>query len=259
MARQRRGRVPVLGSAPARGRPAPMPTVHDLADHLAPTLDRTRYHAEGDPAGVWLSSDREVRRLGLRLEPGRAPHDWAAAFDAVLIHRPFGLWPARWPDGVGVLAAHRALDDRCSVGLNPALADALGLEPDDEPLRRDGNPIGLVGRPRQPLAAAAAEALIADELGGVDEALGDGPDSVGAIALVGAMTAALVEDAAERGVGLYVTGQIRRPAREAVRETGIRALAVGQGRTEAWGLRHLGRLLQTRWPDLQVLDAGLPG
>lgn len=236
-----------------------MPTVQDLADHLAPHLDRARYHAGGDPAGVWLASDRDVRRLGLRLEPGRAPHDWAAAFDAVLLHRPFGLWPSRWPEGVGVLAAHRALDDRHTVGLNPALAEALGLDPDDEPLRRDGTPIGLVGRLRQPLAAAVAEALVADELGGIEEALGDGPATVGAIALVGAMTPELVEVTAERGAGLYVTGQIRGPARAAVHASGVRALAVGQGRAEAWGLRHLGRLLRDRWPALHVIDAGLPG
>ena len=237
----------------------PVPTVYDLADHLAPRLDRARYHAEGDPAGVWLGSDREVRRLGLRLEPGRAPYDWAAAFDAVLLHRPFGLWPARWPDGVGVVAVHRALDDRLSVGLNPALADALGLDPDPEPLARDGAPVGLVGRLRPPLALADAEARVRAELGGAKAVVGRGPKVVGAVALVGAMTAELVEAAAERGAGLYVTGQIRQPGLAAVEATGVRVVAVGQGRAEAWGLRHLGRLLRERWPEIEVVDAGLSG
>ena len=41
-----------------------MPTVHDLADHLAPLTDRACYHREGDPAGVWIGSDREVSTLG---------------------------------------------------------------------------------------------------------------------------------------------------------------------------------------------------
>ncbi|PAP75839.1 Nif3-like dinuclear metal center hexameric protein [Rubrivirga marina] len=236
-----------------------MPTVHDLADHLAGPLDRARYHAEGDPAGVWLASDREVRRLGLRLEPGRPPYDWAAAFDAVLLHRPFGLWPARWPDGVGVLAAHRALDDRFSTGLNPDLATALGLVADDEPLRRDGNAIGFVGRLTEAGRLDPLVDRVAAEFGGTDEALGDGPGSTDAIALVGAMTAELVEAAAERGAGLYVTGQIRGPAREAVHRCGVRALAVGQERAEAWGLRHLGRLIEARWPDVEVVEAGSSG
>ena len=236
-----------------------MPTVRDIADHLAGPLDRARYHAEGDPAGVWLSSDRAVRRLALRLEAGRPPYGWVGAADAVLLHRPFGLWPDRWPAGVGVLAAHRALDERASVGLNPALAASLGLEADAAPLERDGRPVGLVGRVSGPLGLDAAQSRVEAELGGLDATLGDGPETVAAVALVGAMTAELVEAAAERGAGLYVTGQIRGPAREAVHRLGVRAVAVGQGRAEAWGLRHLGRLVGERWPEVEVVEAGLPG
>ena len=229
------------------------PTVRDLADLLAPHLDRARYHAEGDPAGVWIGSDRPVCRLGLRIEPGRAPYAWADGLDAVLVHRPFGLWPARLPEGVGVLAVHRALDDRMAVGLNPALADALGLIADSEPLCRDGTPVALVGRwPAVPMAEA--EARIADELGGVDEAVGDGPESVGAVALAGAMTDALVREAAARGVGLYVTGQVRRPGVAAAEGCGVRVVAVGQGRTEAWGLRRLGRLVAGAFPGVEIVD-----
>ena len=236
-----------------------MPTVHDLADHLAGPLDRARYHAEGDPAGVWLASDREVRRLGLRLDPGRPPYDWAAAFDAVLIHRPFGLWPARWPDGVGVLAAHRTLDDRFAIGPNDEVPAALGLDVDAEPLRRDGTPIGVVGRLPEAARLGDVEDRVEAEFGGSKARLGNGPKTVEAVAFVGAMTAELVEDVAARGALLYVTGQLRGPAYEAVHRCGVRALAVGQGRAEAWALCRLGRVLQARWPDVEVVDAGWPG
>ena len=235
-----------------------MPTVHDLADLLAPTLDRDRYHREGDPAGVWIASDRPVRRLGLRLEAGRAPFDWAEGLDAVLVHRPFGLWPARLSKGLGVVAVHRALDDRASVGHAPALAEALGLRPDPEPLTRGGKTVGLVGH-LEPEPLAAAVGRVEAELGGSEDALGDGPETAGAVALVGAMTDELVREAAARGVGLYVTGQLRKPARAAVADTGVRVLAVGQDRAEAWGLRWLGRLVRAEWPDVEVVESGLPG
>ena len=235
-----------------------MPTLQDLADHLAPTLDRERYHREGDSAGVWLASDRPVRRLVLRLEAGRAPFDWAEGMDAALVHRPFGLWPARLPDGLGVLAVHRALDDHASVGHTPALARALGLTPDPEPLMRGGNAVGLVGR-WAPASLADAVGRVERELGGSENALGDGPETVEAVALVGAMTDELVRQAAERGAGLYVTGQLRKPAQQAVEETGVRVLAVGQDRAEAWGLRWLGRLIREEWPGVEVVESGLPG
>ena len=231
-------------------------TVRDLEDALAPHLDLERYRREGDPTGVWLGSDRDVRRLGLRLEAGRPPYDWADGLDAVLVHRPFGLWPAMLPAGLGVLAAHRALDDLHSVGHNPALAAALGLEADDDPLMRGGNRIGTVGR-LEPVALEDAVARVEAELGGLEDATGPEPETVEAVALVGAMTDELIEDAAGRGVGLYVTGQVRWKAAPAAERCGVRVVAVGQGRAEAWGLRRLGALLAEAF-DLEVVESDLP-
>ena len=233
------------------------PTVVQIAASLADDLDADRYWREGDPVGVWLDSPRPVGRLGLRLEAGRAPYDWADAVDAVLLHRPFGLWPARVPDGLGALAYHRALDERLSVGSNPALASALGLEPEDEPLKRGGKTVGLVGALPAPLPAEDVLDRVADVLGGIDRTVGPDPggvESVARVALVGAMTEELVADAAERGVGVYVTGQVRKPGVEAAEAHGVVVAAVGQERAERWGLLYLGRLVAERWPGVEVVD-----
>ena len=233
------------------------PTLQQIADHLAPALDRDRYHREGDPAGVWIASGRPVRRLGLRLEAGRPPYDWADGLDAVLVHRPFGLWPARLPPGLGVIAVHRALDDRLALGPSAALAQALGLAPDEEPLRRKDKDVGLIGR-TAPVSLAEVLARIDRQLGGVEQAVGPEPPSVEAVALAGAMTDELVRQAAERGAGVYVTGQIRKPGVAAAGQAGVRVLAVGQDRAEAWGLRHLGRMVQAEWSGVEVVPSGLP-
>ena len=233
------------------------PTVAQIAASLAEATDADRYWREGDPVGVWLDSPRPVRRLGLRLEAGRAPYAWAEAVDAVLLHRPFGLWPARVPDGLGALAYHRALDERFAVGHSPALARALGLEPEGEPLTRGGKTVGLVGALPAPLAAADALDRLADVLGGVDRTVGPDPGGAAAVArvaLVGAMTEELVEEAAERGVGVYVTGQVRQPGVTPAEACGVVVVAVGQERAERWGLLHLGRLVAERWPGVEVVD-----
>ena len=236
-----------------------MPTVRDLADHLAPHLDRERYHREGDPAGVWMDSGRSVERLVLRLDAGPPPYRWASGADAVLIHRPFGLWPAALPESVGVLAVHRALDDRHSIGVNPTLAEALDLDPDDEPLRRDGNAMGLIGQVRQRRSVADMLEAIRREFGGIEETWGDVASAPApAVALAGAMTDAMVRDAAARGAAVYLTGQLRKPGREAARQTGTLAVAVGQDRAEAWGLRRLSSLLRERWPHLDIAESDLP-
>lgn len=232
-----------------------LPTLDALAVALAPHVNAEHYAAADDPAGVWIASDRPVRRLGLRLAPGTGPADWLPHdVDALLVHRPFSLWPARLPPGVGVLAVHRALDDHFATGYNPALASDLCLALDPEPLMRDGRPVGMVG------TLDDAEALVVAAFGGaeaVEGAPAEGEESA-RVAVVGAMTEALVLDAAARGVGVYVTGQMRQPALGAARRTGLRVVAVGQERSERWGLRHLGGLLAAAFPGLTVVDLDAP-
>lgn len=247
----------------------PLPTVAALAEALAGPLDAARYAREGDPAGVWIASDRPIQRLGLRLDAGRVPYAWAGSLDALLIHRPFGLWPARLPEGLGVLAAHRALDERLSVGYNPALVRALGFapisdsDPDEEaagaPLHRGGLPVGLVARAEAPLDWDAFADRLRTQFGGWEAVRGAPPEGVGTVALVGAMTPALVAEASARGAAVYVTGQLRPAAFDAARAAGLCVVAVGQDRAEAWGLRHLGRLLRERWPALELVESDLPG
>ncbi len=79
--------------------------------------------------------------------------------------------------------------------------------------------------------------------------------AIARVAVVGAMTDALVREAAGRGADLYVTGQLRMPAGAAVTETGLAVVAVGHGRSEVWGLRALGEALRERWPGLRVVLA----
>ena len=230
------------------------PSISDLADALAIPLRAPRYAGEGDPAGIWIDSGRPVRQLAIRLDPGRVPYDWAEGLDAVLIHRPFGLWPAHLPDGLGVLAYHRALDDELSIGSRP-MANALALDLDAEPLRRDGNAIGFMGTLNPPLEPSALFRQLESTFGGWEQELNTDSDrAISRIALVNAMTDALVRDAARRNADLYLTGQVRGPARQAVAETGLAVIAVGQDRAEAWGLREMGRWLSERWPELAVVD-----
>ncbi len=92
-----------------------------------------------------------------------------------------------------------------------------------------------------------------DAFGGFEAT--EGPETeTDRVAVVGAMTEALVLEAAARGAGLYVTGQMRRPAEAAVVRTGMRVVAVGQARSERWGLRHLGSFLAAAFPGLTVVD-----
>ena len=230
--------------------PAPL---QRLCDDL---LCARRFDGLDDPHGMFLPSDRrDVRRLGLALEPWPGLSAWVEAerLDLLFIHRPWRLTEAQRhalaADGVGVLAYHLAFDERLTTGLNPALAAACGWSEPETLGHKDGRPLGMVCGLTEERAFGAEAQRLQEQFGGLEQVAppAGGPGAIIArVAVVGAMTDALVRAAHAAGAGLYATGQWRQPARAAVRETGIGVVAIGHRRSEEWGLRALARLLRAR-------------
>ena len=235
-------------------------TLLGLLDDL---LNAAIFAETADQNGWFLPCERSVRRLGLALEPFPTIARWAAAerLDAVFLHRPWGLTdPARralHETGTGVLAYHLAFDERLTTGFNPALAAACGWGPPEILGRKEGRPLGMVCALAAPASFDAVAAQLRAEFDGLEQTTppaAGGGEPAGSVAVVGAMTDALVREAHRRGVGVYVTGQWRQPARAAVRETGLGVVAIGHRRSELRGLRTLARLLRAHAPgvDLEI-------
>jgi putative NIF3 family GTP cyclohydrolase 1 type 2 len=231
------------------------PTLSDLAAALDDLLVAERFRGTGDPAGIWRSTARPVAALGLALAPWAGLPDWVAdeRLGAVFLHRPWGLAPDALGE-TGVLAYHLAFDERLTLGANPALAAVLSLTGRETLGRKDGRPIGMIGAvPETPIAGFVAR--LAREFGGLDAVRPGRSPAIGRVAVVGAMTDGLVREAVRRGADLYLTGQLRVPARPAVAETGLAVVAVGHARGERWGLRALAAILRHRFPALRVVVA----
>jgi putative NIF3 family GTP cyclohydrolase 1 type 2 len=231
-----------------------MPALTDLAAGIERITGADRVAEQ--PPSVFAGSTREVFRLGLALEPSAAVMERVRgdALDALFLHRPWGVEAAGLPADVGVLASHLPFDERLTIGFNPELAEALGLSEIEVLGTREGRPLGMIGD--VPGGLEVLVERIASELGEPEQVeLGSG-SRVGRVAVVGAMTDALVHEAAARGAGVYVTGQMRPPARTAVHDTGIAVVAVGHRRAEVWGLHLIARHLRGEWPGLTtvVLD-----
>lgn len=194
---------------------------------------------------------RPVARLGLALEPWDGLAAWVREerLDAVFLHRPWGLAPGALPPGTGLLASHRPFDERLTTGMNPALAARLGMAGPEPFGERGGRPLGMIGSVvRQPFAEFLAR--VSGEFGGVEAAEPPRGEEVARVAAANAMTDGLVREAAGRGADVYLTGQLRAPARAAVAAAGIGVVAAGHRRAEEWGLRELARLLRERLPGL---------
>ena len=205
-----------------------------------------------DQNGVYRASSRAVERLGMALEPWPGISDWVAQrkLDALFLHRPWNL--GRLPKDVGVLAYHYAFDERLTTGYNPLLAEALEFSEVDVLGYKEGRPLGMIADvPRA--SVHAFRTRVEAEFGGLVGVYGVNAGEVMRACVVGAMRPALVCEAAERGAQVYLTGQFRRGAAQAVAETGMSVLEVGHQRSEVWGLRTLAAVLRRQFPDLVVV------
>ena len=207
-----------------------------------------------DQGGVYRDSSRPIRRIGLALEPWMRLDEWVSdrQLDALFLHRPWRLELERLEPDVGVVSYHLAFDECLTLGFNLRLAVALGMEGVEVLGERERRPIGMMGEV-QPQSFASYCRYIDEVFGGQDKALAGGGKNVSQVAVVGAMTDGLVREAVLRGVDIYVTGQLRQPAEEAVRETKIGVVGVGHRRCEEWGLRALAGVMRERWCGLEVI------
>ena len=228
-----------------------MPRLHEVASFLDAYLGIQNYPEERN--GVLTDTAKPVGRIGLALEPEPGLADWARqlGLDALILHRAWRLDLGLLPPGTGLLAYHLPFDEHLTLGWNPLLAGVLGVADLEVLGNKQGRPIGMIGRVED-TDFAVLRGRIEREFGGVEEVVLPQEAAATRIAVVGAMTEALVREAAARGGAVYVTGQLRAPARRAVEETGIGVIAAGHRRSEEWGLRMLAELLRGRWPDLEV-------
>lgn len=224
--------------------PAPAVPLAELAARIGQVVDAGSFPE--DPPLICVPSDRSVARLGFALDPAPGLAAWVDAeqLDAVFLHRPWGVEDAGLRSGVGVIASHAAFDHRLTIGANPDLLVALQMH---DVRALGGAAPGVVGA----VGLAGLEAWVARltaMFGGVEEVVPGGAAAIRRIAVVGAMTDALVRQAAALGADLYLTGQLRHPARAALAETRVAAVAIGHRRGEQYGLRLLAHALASAFP-----------
>lgn len=240
-----------------------MPTLDDIARFLDGYFDAARYGE--DRRGIYRGSARSVRRIGVALEARAGLGAWARSqrLDALFLHRPWRLEENELDQGIGVISYHLAFDESLTLGYSTRLAPALSMRNLEVLGEKEGRPLGMIGD----VPACSFDefrSTLAEVFGGeessrepADEAMraGEGERTVARVAVMGAMNDSLVREADARGARVYVTGQWRMPANQAVDETGIGVVCVGHKRSEEWGLRAIAGLLRERWASLRVVVA----
>lgn len=210
--------------------------------------------APSERGGIYLASSCPIKRIGLALEPGEKFPEWVSAesIDALFLHRPWKLEIEQITDKIGIIYYHLPFDEYLTIGFNIRLAQVLNISNLEILGEKENRAIGMLGE-----VSIQSFANLCDRIyqifGGYEKIIQPINPEITRIAVVGAMTDSLVREAAVRGANVYITGQLRQPAAEALQETKIGALAVGHHRSEVWGLLTLADILRERWPSLEVV------
>ena len=215
------------------------------------------------PNGLQVEGRRDVRKLAAGVSACeelfvRARKQGA---DGVIVHH--GLF---WQDQSGaltgvhyrrvaeliraemsLLAYHLPLDRHPVVGNNAVAARAFGLG-DIEPFGDyEGQPIGFCGTFAEAVSTADFLERCQKIYGQEPLAFTHGPDPVSTVAIVSGAAAALLYEAVDRKIDLFLTGEPREWIMNVARETGTHFVAAGHYATERLGIHALGKHLQDQF------------
>ncbi len=223
-----------------------------IASYLDSILESS--HFPNDQNGIYRFSSRPVHRIGLAIEPWSNIGEWVKRqhLDALFLHRPWQLDLQTLPEDVGILAYHLAFDLTLTFGWNTRLASALGISNPTPFAYKESIPYGMFGD-IPPSTLNDVSATLAGIFGTAPSIETRYTETVHRLAVVAAMTDALIREAATHSIDLYITGQFRQSARNAVQQTNMNVTIIGHAAGEQWALRTLATMLKERWAELSIV------
>jgi dinuclear metal center YbgI/SA1388 family protein len=239
-------------------------------------LEVGRY-GDYSPIGLQVEGAPEVTKVALGVSAHLQLIEEAAAWgaQAILVHHGF-FWPgepqvitgwrkrrikALMVHDLSLGSYHLPLDGHAEVGNNAQICDVLGLPKDTRVpfAKAKGADIGLLARYEAPLPLAQVLERVEAAFGTLGTAFLHGPSEVQSVGVVSGGGAGYFEEAAARGVHLFLTGEPREPTMAEAQEMGLHFLAAGHYRTETLGIQALGaRLAQEHGLEVRFFDIPNP-
>jgi dinuclear metal center YbgI/SA1388 family protein len=147
--------------------------------------------------------------------------------------------------GVAVYSAHLPLDSHEEIGNNVLLLRELGVEPEGRFGSYKGVELGWWGRLE--LKREALAARLDDVLGGRVFMMPYGPEVVRRVGVITGGGGSMIGEAVAAGLDAYITGEGAHHTFFDAEESRINVFYGGHYRTETWGVRAVGRLLEERF------------
>ena len=238
-----------------------MAALEEILSHLDGLLAPENF-ADYGPNGLQIPGSAEVQTVVTGVSGQAELFERAAERGAqmVLVHHGI-LWDfqprridrlrarrlrALLANDISLVVYHLPLDAHPTVGNNALIADALGCEAEGRaPFGyAKGQPVGVEASFPTP-GVAADELVRRVHAATAREPLSflAGPEPVRRIGIVSGAAAELVQEAVDRGLDAFLTGEPAEHVMATAREAGIHFIAAGHYATETFGVRRLGELL----------------
>ncbi len=223
--------------------------------------------------GLQVEGAGEIERLAFAVDAGLAAFEAAAEAGAQMLVVHHGLFWGEpilvtgihrrrlgclFDGGVSLYAAHLPLDFHEEVGNNVVLARWLNLH-DVAPFGDyKGYPAGMAGQLPERLPLESFVALVEEALGEPAVATWPfGPSKVRRVGIISGGAGSLLDQVAEAGVDVYLTGEMSHSAFHRARELGLNVVYGGHYATETAGLKALAAHLAGRF-GLETVFLDLP-
>ena len=223
--------------------------------------------------GLQVEGAENVTRLAFAVDAGLAAFQGARAAEAQMLLVHHGLFWSKPVMVIGIhhrriqalldadlslYASHLPLDFHHEVGNNSTLARWLKLE-DAAPFGDyKGHPAGYAGQLTERVSLDRFVAQVEQSLGEPTIKIWPfGSETVQKVGIVSGGAASLIDQAAEAGVEVYLTGEMSHNFYHLAQELGLNVIYGGHYATETAGLRSLAEHLSERF-DLETVFLELP-
>ncbi|HEC74044.1 MAG TPA: Nif3-like dinuclear metal center hexameric protein [Methylophaga aminisulfidivorans] len=146
-------------------------------------------------------------------------------------------------NNVNLIAYHLPLDAHPTLGNNAQLAALLGVEVDGR-ISGTGEPaIGLCGCFPEPMSLSEVTSLVRQKLAREPLVIQGHDRPVTTVGWCTGAAQGYLQQAADLGLDLFISGEISEPTVHIARELGINYMAAGHHATERYGVKALGERL----------------
>ena len=231
----------------------------ELTRYLDELLDSARFR-DYCPNGLQVEGCNDVRRIVAGVTASQSLVDAAIArgADTLLVHHG---WFWRGEDGritgfrkarlqallkydINLLGYHLPLDGHAEFGNNAQLARRMGWMVEGRFGEQD---IGWHGQVAEPTTLMELTRKISIELSREPLLIGDEERPVQRIAWCSGGAQSMFEQAIDKGIDVYVSGEISEQSVHLARESGVAYIAAGHHATERYGVQALAMHLAERF------------